>query len=364
MGGVETAARQICQGMTARGAVCDVLCFTKDGPYDDAGLPYAVHRARTMAVLASTPLSLQYVRLLRQLAPRYDVILVHMPNPMAALAMLLVRPRAAVGLYWHSDVIRQKKLLALYRPLEKWLARRADLIIAPTDVHVEESDLAGLFAGKSLVAPFCVDETFPSPEKADPKLAADIRERFGGRKLVFSLGRLIYYKGFETLVEAAALLPDGYAVAIGGAGPLAGSLTARIRELGLEGRVALVGRIPEEELSSWYAACDLFCLPSTHRSEMFGIVMLEAMAFGKPVISTAIPRSGVNRVNECGVTGLSVAPGDPAALAGAIVRAASDPGLYRELADNCRSAVAERFCEGPVMDALFEGLSRLAGAPE
>ncbi len=361
-GGVETATLQISRGMVRRGAVCDVLCFARTGPYADADLPFAVTRAKTLGVVASTPLSLDYVRRLAVLAPDYDILHVHMPNPMAALALFLVRPKAAVSLHWHSDVIRQKRLLALYRPLEKWCVRRAGLAVAPTATHLDASDLAGFFAGKSLAVPFCVDESFPSPEKADLALTAAIRARFPGKRIVFSLGRLIYYKGFETLIEAAARLPGDYAVIIGGTGPLKDALAARIAALGLEGRAILAGRVPEAELSSWYAACDLFCLPSTHRSEMFGIVMLEAMAFGKPIVSTAIPRSGVTWVNEDGVTGLTVPPGDPAALAAAIVKAGSDPALYARFSGNCRLAVRERFSEGPVMDKLYAGFERLSGA--
>lgn len=354
-GGVETATRQISRGLTRRGIVCDVLCFAKAGPYGHAGPEFAVHRARSLKTVASTPLSIDYVRKLRELAPRYDILHVHMPNPMAALALLLVNPGTPVTLHWHSDVIRQKRLLALYRPLEKWLIRRSRLVVAPTDVHLAQSDLAGLFTGKSLAVPFCVDETFPSPDRADPAGAAALRARFGGRKLVFSLGRHIYYKGFDQLIEAAAFLPEDYAVVIGGSGPLTGELAARIESLGLGGRVVLAGRMPDAELSDWYAACDLFCLPSTHRSEMFGIVMLEAMNFGKPVVSTAIPRSGVGWVNEDGVTGLAVRPGDPRALADAIARLGADRDLYAAMSANCRAAVRERFAEGPVMDRLEAG---------
>ncbi len=354
-GGVETATLQISRGLTRRGISCDVLCFAKAGPYDDAGAGFAVHRARSLGVVASTPLSIEYVRKLRELAPRYDILHIHMPNPMAALAVLLVNPKALITLHWHSDVIRQKKLLALYRPLEKWLIRRARLVVAPTAIHLAQSDLSGLFEGKSLTVPFCVDETFPSPDHADPARVDALRARCGGRKLVFSLGRLIYYKGFDTLIEAAALLPEDYAVVIGGTGPLLGELTSRIETLGLGGRVILAGRIADTELSDWYAACDLFCLPSTHRSEMFGIVMLEAMNFGKPVVSTAIPRSGAPWVNEDGVTGLTVAPRDPRALAEAIVRLGTDRALYATTSANCLAAVRGRFAEGPVMDRLEAG---------
>ncbi len=358
-GGVETASRQMAEGLAGRGHVCDVLCFARRGPYDDAGLPYRVMRTRAPAVVASTPLSWEYVRRLRAVASEYDVIHAHMPNPMAAAALFATRPDVPVTLHWHSDVIRQKRLLALYRPLERWLIRRSRLVIGPTDVHTAASDSRELFRGKSLTVPFCVDASFPAPEDADRDRLAALRARFAGKTVVFSLGRLIYYKGFSVLVEAAASLPDDFVVLIGGTGPLRASLDEDIRRSGLADKVVLLGRVPREDLAAYYALCDVFCLPSTHRSEMFGIVMLEAMRFGRPVVSTDIARSGVTRVNEHGVTGLRVPPNDPSALAGALLRVGTDKALHAELSGNCLAAVAGRFAEEPVMDALIRGFQSI-----
>jgi len=147
---------------------------------------------------------------------------------------------------------------------------------------------------------------------------------------------------------------------IGGGGPLAQALAARIDALGLSERVLLPGRIPDAELAAWLAACDVFCLPSVSRAEMFGIVQLEAMAFGKPVVATAIPGSGVPWVNRHGETGLVVSPGDVDALAAALSALLADASLRARLGQGGREAVAGRFSPEVVARSLAEAYARLA----
>ncbi|MHC1791529.1 glycosyltransferase [Solidesulfovibrio sp.] len=358
-GGVETATRQAAEALTRLGLPNEVLCFAGQGPYDDAAGPVPVSRAPVLATVSSQPLSAAYVRRVLALAPRFDVLHVHCPNILAALALCLARPRARIVLHWHSDIIGKKSLLALARPLETWLCRRADLVIGPTAVHLAASDRAADFAGKGAVVPFCVDGTMAGPHKADPAGVAAIAARFGGRRIIFALGRLVAYKGFDRLVAAAALLPEEAVVVIGGSGPLAGVLGRRIEAAGLGGRVILAGRIPDADLSDWFAACDIFCLPSTERAEMFGIVQLEAMAFGKPVVSTAIPGSGVSAVNRDGRTGLVVPPGDATALGRALARLVADPALCRQLGEGGRAAVAGPYSRAAVTEAFGAAYARL-----
>uniref|UniRef100_I2PY23 Glycosyltransferase n=1 Tax=Desulfovibrio sp. U5L TaxID=596152 RepID=I2PY23_9BACT len=363
-GGVETATRQVAEGLARLGASCEVVCFAGAGA-EGAGGDAAgcrVHRQPVLATIASQPLSLAYVRKVMALAPAFDVLHVHLPNPLAGLALFLARPQAAVVLHWHSDVIGKGLLARAARPLESWLCRRADLVIGPTAVHVEQSDRAREFAGKSAVVPFCVDASLARPEAADPARVAALRQRFGGRKIVFALGRLVPYKGFGVLIEAAARLPEGAVTVIGGCGPLAEALAARVQAAGLADRVCLPGRIPDADLPDWLAACHVFCLPSVTRAEMFGIVQLEAMAFGKPVVSTAIPRSGVPWVNVDDETGLLVPPGDAPALAAALSRLLADEALRTRLGRGGLAAVAGRFSPAAVDEALSRAYARLRPA--
>ncbi|MEA4858229.1 glycosyltransferase [Solidesulfovibrio sp.] len=358
-GGVETATRQAVEQLLSLGASVEVLCFAGPGPYDGASAPCPVHRAPVAATIASQPLSAAYVRAFLRLAPRFDVLHLHWPNPLAALAAFLARPRAKIVLTWHSDIIGKGALAAGLSPLEAWLCRRADLVVAPSPVHLEASNRATLFAGKGAVVPFCVDAAMARPESADPAAVAAIRARLGGRRLIFTLGRLVPYKGFDVLVDAAARLPENAVTVIGGGGPMREALAARIAASGLGERVLLPGRIPDAALAAWLAACDVFCLPSVTRAEMFGIVQLEAMAFGKPVVSTAIPGSGVPWVNADGRTGLTVPPGDAPALALALSRLLADDALRQRLGRGGREAVAGRFSPAAVAAALAAAYARL-----
>lgn len=358
-GGVETATRQMAEHLAALGMETGVLCFAGSGDYDDLGLPWPVWRAPVAATIASQPLSALYVRRLIALAPQFDVLHVHWPNPLAALAVFLARPRGKVVLHWHSDVIGKGTLARAVAPLEAWLCRRADLVIGPTPVHLAASNRAALLEPKGAVVPFCVDASMPSPGDADPADVAALRQRLGGRRIVFALGRLVPYKGLDVLLDAAVALANNVVVGIGGGGPLAGALAARVAALGLAEKVILAGHIPDAALPVWLAACDVFCLPSVTRAEMFGIVQLEAMVFGRPVVATAIPGSGVPWVNRHGATGLVVPPGDARELAAALTAVLDDPVLANRLGQGGKAAVAGPFSPRGVRQALAAAYGRL-----
>jgi rhamnosyl/mannosyltransferase len=358
-GGVETGTRQMVETLARLGHENAVLCFAGAGPYDDGAGSVPVLRAATWATVASQPLSTEYLLRLADLAPRVDVLHVHWPNPLAAMALWFTRPRTAIVLHWHSDVIGKGALKTLVSPFEAWLCRRAELVIGPTEVHLQASGRAALFAGKGAAVPFFVEPDAADPGRLDPAALAAVRERTGGRRLVFALGRLVPYKGFAVLVEAARRLPDDAVAVIGGAGPLAGELARQIETAGLGHKVLLAGRIPDAELPAWFACCDVFCLPSVTRAEMFGIVQLEAMAWGKPVVATAIAGSGVAAVNRHGETGLVVPPGDASALGAALATLLADAALAARLGQGGRQAAAARFSPRAVAEALGAAYARL-----
>jgi rhamnosyl/mannosyltransferase len=147
--------------------------------------------------------------------------------------------------------------------------------------------------------------------------ATALRNAHPGRR-IFALGRHVHYKGFDVLIKAMAAMPPDVRLALGGEGPETARLRKLAADLGVEGRVHFPGFIPQGELPAHFQACDVFCLPSITPAEAFGIVQVEAMACGKPVVSTRL-NNGVDFVNEDGKTGLTVPPGDPAALAKALL---------------------------------------------
>jgi rhamnosyl/mannosyltransferase len=176
---------------------------------------------------------------------------------------------------------------------------------------------------------------------------------------VFSLGRLVGYKGYEYLVDAASYLTDDYVVLIGGGGPLRGKLQAKINNAGLSDRVKLLGFLPDEVLPQYFEACDLFCMSSIWKTEAFGIVQIEAMSCGKPVVATRIPESGVSWVNEDGVSGLNADPENGKSLAEAILKVTKNEETYNKFAKGAYDRYKSLFSYEQMIDncmRIYSGL--------
>jgi rhamnosyl/mannosyltransferase len=193
----------------------------------------------------------------------------------------------------------------------------------------------------------------------DAERVRQLRERYGNKKIVFSLGRLVHYKGFKYLVDAARYLDDSYLVIIGGSGMLKDELQQQIHDYGLEQRVKMVGRISDEDLPSYYGACDIYCLSSIMKTEAFALVQLEAMSCGKPVVSCNIEGSGVPWVNKDDYSGLVVEPENGKALADAIRRIMEDKALYYTYSAGARSRYIELFKKQRMIDRCLELYSQL-----
>jgi rhamnosyl/mannosyltransferase len=270
----------------------------------------------------------------------FDIVHLQFPaDPMAHLSAVALPRSVRRVITWHSDIVRQRTLLKVYEPFLGRLLRSAQAVILPTPAHLSASQQLKRWGRKERmhVVPFGLDyERF----SRRPGLADAIRQRHGGRFLVFALGRHVYYKGFEYLLEAMARLADS-ALVLGGTGPLTDSLITRAQRLGLAGRVEFAGRIPDADLPAYYHACDVFCMPSVSRAEAFGLVQIEAMACGRPVVCCEL-NNGVTWVNRHEVTGLVVPPADASALAAALDRLRTDGELRRKLGTQAlKRALAE-----------------------
>lgn len=343
-GGVETVAFNLGEWLNKKGITCDVLCSSRDKTHLEEKVGESqVYRTSTLKEMASTSISIDYIRKLKELAKSYDLLHVHLPNPMANIALYLVKPDNKITLHWHSDIIKQQWLKKAYQPLQNWLLKRADGIIAPTPNHIFNSDDKSLLIPRHNIIPFGFDFERQGLTQPDLSLVEDIKKKVHHKKIVFSVGRLVYYKGFDVLIEAASKLDEQSVVMIAGNGPLEKELRQQIRQRGLEEKVFLLNALSDRELSAYYAACDLFCLPSVARSEMFGIVQLEAMSFGKPVVSTNIKGSGVSFVNQHEKTGLVVEPRRSDQLADAIMNILKNKEFYDTLSENCKSFYSQEF---------------------
>jgi len=308
-----------------------------------------VRRSASLGVLASTSISPKLIWDLMQIRERYDVIHVHLPNPMANLALWLARPKAKIVVHWHSDIVKQKTLLKLYEPLQNWLLRRADKIIATSAPYLDASPWLAKWRKKTEIVPIGIraDHLHVNSETL-----ALLQARYKGKRVVFSLGGLTYYKGFQFLIEAARKLPEDVIVLIGGNGELRPELDRAIAIHGLAGKVEMLGRVSDEDLPAYYALADVFCLPSIARSEAYGVVLLEAMAMGKPIVATEIPCSGVPWVNQDGVTGYNATPMDAESLAGKIMAILDFPDVAQKFSLASRSRFQNQFNDDAMTNAV------------
>lgn len=269
------------------------------------------------------------------------VLHLHTPNPNMLLALGAVRWPAPLVITHHSDIIRQKVLKLALQPFERRTYARSARILSTSPAYAAGSPVLQRYPGKVEALPLGIDlEPYARPGPDALAYAARLRETHGA-PLWLAVGRLVYYKGLHTALEALRQVPG--TLMIVGTGTLEPDLRLRARELGVADRVVWQAYLSPEELAGAYHASTALWFPSNARSEGFGLVQVEAMASGCPVINTAIPASGVTWVCRHEETGLTVPVNDPDAFARAARRLLDEPGLRDRLAEAARSWACEQF---------------------
>lgn len=288
-----------------------------------------------------------------------DIVHFHHPFPLSEIAFALADTTAKTVVTWHADITRQRWAHFFYAPLVKRFLRRVDRIVATSQECLERSEFLRAVRSKCEVIPLGVDPDRFAVTPGVAKEAEAIRARYG-KPLVLFVGRLVYYKGVRYLIEA---MRDVNALClIIGEGPCRKELEKASKACAVSDRVAFLGARSDEELPAYYHACDVFVLPSVEPAEAFGIVQLEAMACGKPVISTELP-TGVRFVNLHGITGLRVPPRDPASLADGINNLLRDAELRDRLGSNGRKRVSEVFDVRMMVSAYLRLYESVAASP-
>jgi rhamnosyl/mannosyltransferase len=316
--------------------------------------------------VASTPLSIAFLRALRsELRRGVDLIHLHHPNPLGDLALLLSGTKLPVVMTYHSDVVRQKKLMLLYGPLQKWMMGRCARIMPTSPDYGDSSEWLQMFRERLRVVPLGIDveALWEEPSSEERTLTAQVRSDLlgaTGRLLVVFTGRLRYYKGVEYLLEAMALLPEEVCLGIGGDGPDGARLREIAGRLGLGTRVRFLGTLTDEEQRRLLRAADIYCMPSHLRSEAFGLSQVEAMAMGLPVVGTDLD-TGVAFVNQHGKTGLIVKRASGEALAEGIRKLGEDEDLRRRLGELARQRVEKEFTAGVMGRRVLEVYREVLG---
>lgn len=351
MGGVEQVINQIARGSAELGVSTDVLSLTSQRVERVTEMDgYHAHRARMDVQLASTGFSVSSFLRFAQLAKKADVIHYHFPWPFMDIVHFATRVKKPTVVTYHSDIIRQKNLLKLYRPLMSNFLADVSRIVATSPNYLETSDVLGKYKHKVKVIPIGLDKSsYPDP------LAAKLtywRERLGPKFYLF-IGVLRYYKGLHILMEAA--LGTNYPIVIVGAGPIEVELKAQAEQLGLR-NIHFLGYLPDEDKVALLTLCYGVLFPSHLRSEAFGISLLEGAMYGKPMISSEIG-TGTTFINIGNETGLVVPPSDPAALRQAMRYMWENPALAMTMGQRA----AERYWKYFTSDQMVRSYVDLYG---
>lgn len=359
-GGIESFVRDLTARQKGDGHDVSVLCHhANSGLRTDTSVSEAISitRAHVACSLSFAPLSPAFPFLLRRIIRKKQpsVLHLHLPNPAVLFSSLLPRDIPLI-VQWHADVLGSpsKRVAALYpayRIFENQCLAKATRIIASSPPYQESSPVLSRWKDKCRVVPLGLDQSRypldPSATRVTPPLIA-------------SVGRFTYYKGYEHLLRAAALTPDAEFV-IAGDGPLLPGLRSEVQRLGLTDRVRLPGGISDNELHALLQTASIFCLPSVDRGEAFGMSQLEAMRYGLPLVSTAIPGSGTGWVNQDRITGFVVPPASPEALAEAFRKLLHHPGLADSMGQAARQRYEDNFTIGQVAEAMDRIYAEVAG---
>lgn len=341
-GGVEEVVATISEGTLERRPTVLSFSHTKASG-EECVNGVNVFRFKYFFKIGSAPISFSYVLAVIKYMRNHNIIHLHLPNPIAVLGVYLgyylCFNKRMIVVHWHSDVVKQKILLQLFLPLQTWILRKAHKIIVTSPNYLEGSSQLSLFRRKCEVIPIGIHSM---ADKVKPSLVKDIQCKYHGKTIIFALGRHTYYKDFTTLIEASKDL-ENVVVLIGGVGQETKNYISLIKQLGLQNKVHLIGRIPDDHLPSYFAGSDMFCLPSCERSEAYGVVQLEAMSVGTCVVSADIQGSGVPWVNENEQSGLVFEPKNSGDLSSKLKLLASDAMLLRRYGINAKKRYQRLF---------------------
>lgn len=351
-GGMEHVMYEITEGLNTDDDRCDVLCSNTKAKYEESKFNnYRVYKTKSYGIINSTSITPQLIFKLWQMYNNYDIIHVHHPDPMAFLALFIIRPKCKIVIYWHSDIIRQTKIVKYFLPLQKWVLNYADKIIATSENYINHSIYLQEFKNKVITIPIGI-----SDEKyiANDLHVEQIRKKYKNKKIILGLGRLVSYKGFIYLAKSAKYLNNDFVILIGGMGVEKEKILNYINKHNLKDKVELLGYLSEQEKYDYLESCFVFCLPSITKAEAFGVVLLEAMIFSKPIVSSNLEDSGMSWVNKDNVSGLHANSRSPKALADAFVKLQKDEVLYKKLSKESHGIYKSFFTRDKMIKSLKE----------
>lgn len=351
IGGVENICKYIVDN-TFNSDVA-VVCFN-DGRkcVDDVVNGVKVFRVGVWTSISRQALSLSYFTVLHRIIKDFhpDVIQFHWANPFPAAVLLTMIPKhVKLIVHWHMDIINQKSIYRLVRPIEIRLLKRANLIVVTSPQYRDGSRPLQPYKDKIRIVPNAIDQKLFNKLINENHIKV-IKEKYQGKKIVFFVGRHIQYKGLSYLIEAEKRVSSDCVFVIAGNGPLTESLKQECHS----DRVFFVGRLSEQELVWYHMTASVFAFPSITKNEAFGVALAEAMYCYTPAVTFTIEGSGVNWVNLNGITGIEVPNEDVDAYARAIDKLLTDEKLAKQYAEAAHQRVVENFTIPNMMKKMNE----------
>lgn len=359
IGGVEGHINLLAGGLRDRGVKVEVL-VSNTRPWLETEIldEIRITKVPQLGRLASAPLNITFHIWLKRLGRDADILHFHFPNPTGEISSLLARLNKKIVVTYHSDIIRQAKLAKLYSPFMRQFLGNSKTIIATSPNYVQSSAVLAQFRDKCKVIPFGIDLTRFEPRSEMVREVAAIRQTYGPAIILF-IGRFRYYKGLYTLIEAMKKV-RGKLILIG-SGPMEEELKNQVADDNeLKQKVFFLGELSDQEVVTHLQACEVFVLPSIVRSEAFGIVLLEAMACNKPLVSTELG-TGTSFVNQHKKTGLVVPPNNDEALARAINYLLANPEIREKYGKAARQRVEKYFNKEKMVESVIRAYQEVQG---
>ena len=356
IGGIEDVCRSIVTALPE--FEHQVICFHNEKQtVKERFEGIQVTRCGVWKKLFSQSISLSFCKELKQVLKVFnpDIVHFHTPNPLGSVFLLSLLPKKTeLIVHWHSDIVEQDFLYVFYHPIESRLLKRANRVAVTSPTYIAGSKPLQSWRDKIRIIPNTVNEAKLQKQVEDEKAIAEIKQIYGGKKIVFTFGRHIPYKGLKYLIEAVPLISNDAVIVIAGTGPLSDSLKESAKHFP---NVFFIGRLEENILRQYLYAADIFAFPSITRNEAFGIALAEAMYCSLPAVTFTIPNSGVNWLCLKGETCLESENGNAQALADAINELIENETLRQQLGDNARKRVKDFFVISAIKEELLKIIS-------
>lgn len=321
-GGIEQLEYDLSRILRSQGHETKLICFNETKSCSiDIYEGQEIYRIGYGLKLSSQAISVKYFFILKRLIKSFnpDVIHIHLPNPLIAFYLLILNPKCKISIHWHSDIIKQRVLKKVVKPIEIALLKKSNGIIATSQIYANNSERLCYFLDKVEIIPSIVEDSFLSTlSESEVSRINEIKQSYQDKKIILFMGVHRLYKGITYLINSAQYLNDEYHVIIAGTGPLTEQLKEEVKSLGLK-NVSFVGRISEKEKKCYLYAAETFAFPSITKNEALGLALAEALFCGTPAVTFYIEGSGVNWVNKNGISGIEVYERDPKLYAQALM---------------------------------------------